>query len=151
MPKLLIFAPCQKAIIDKADNTVSLIGVIQGLVINLNAVRPIGDIPVDAVIPMSWAIATVWLQTPEDGEKKFEQRIDIITPNNTRLPANAQQFQMLLRTHQIAVIAASFPIGIQGEYKLVLSLREVEANGEWIDLAEYPIEIQHSADQQQAG
>ncbi len=143
MPKLLIFAPCQKAIIDKTDNTVSLINILHGLAINTQSTSTEGSIPTNAMMPLQWAIVTIWLRSPDDGDKTFEQRIDIIKPNNERMEASTQVFKMTYRTHQIASMANSFPIGISGEYRLVVCLREVVEGGEWKELSEYPIEIKH--------
>jgi len=152
MPRLLLFAPCQRAIIDKSDSSISLIAVLHGLTVNALGEASGEPIPPNAVIPMNWSIGTIWLRSPEDGEKTFEQRVDIITPDNSRVEASPQPFQMTHRTHHLAVAANVFPVGVAGEYRVVLMLREVRENAEWTQVAEFPIEIKHAQNQpQEAG
>ena len=142
MPHLLVFAPSQKAIIDTLDNSMSLIGIMHGFTVHRQEDTPEEAMPPNAVIPMKWAVGTVWLRSPDDGEKTFEQRLEIISPNNTRFETDiVQPFKMTHRTHHIAMSTNSFPVGVPGEYKVVISLREV--GGEWKMVAEYPIEVLH--------
>jgi hypothetical protein len=140
MPHLLLFAPCRKAIIDKGDNSISLIEVMHGLIAHPPEGIPKESLPPNAVAPLNWGIGTVWLRLPEDSEKTFEQRLEIISPNNTKYESSVvQTFKMTHRTHQIALNAHTFPVGETGEYRFVLYLREV--GGEWRQVAEYPVEV----------
>jgi hypothetical protein len=142
MPHLLLFAPCQKAILDKGDNSLSIIGVMHGLVANLSAIDP-KPLPANAVAPLVWSAASIWLRTPEDEGKAFEQKVDVIDPNGSRFDSNnASLFKMTHRTHHITINGAGFPIAVAGEYKVVLSLREV-GQEEWRKIIEYPVEITH--------
>jgi hypothetical protein len=146
MPKLLIFAPCQKAIVDRTDSLMSLIGVFHGFVLNdiIKGDAPTDEpLPADAKIPMQWAIGTEWLRLLDEEDKTFEQHIEIVSPDGTRMEVNIQPFKMTHRTHQVVVLAGTFPIGVPGKQNLVLSLRESGTNDEWQKIAEYPIEITH--------
>ncbi|MGC1376936.1 MAG: hypothetical protein WA821_11955 [Anaerolineales bacterium] len=143
MPKLLLFAPCQKILVDKLENSISLINVMHGLAAGRVENTSLEPMSPDTKIPLQWAIGTLWLRSSDDGEKTFEQRTEMIIPDNTRMEINVQSFVMTHRTHQIAMRAGAFPVGLPGEYKLVLSLREVGTNDEWQELAEYPIELTH--------
>jgi len=151
MPKLLLFAPCQKAIIDEVDKSVSLVGVMHGFNFQAIGEPPSATLPTNVVIPMNWAMVSIWLRLPEDNDKTFEQLIELITPDNTKVQASTQAFQMTTRTHQIAMSANTFPVGKTGEYKLVLSLREIEQTP-WVQILEYPIVVHYLENQvQKAG
>jgi len=143
MPSILLFAPCQKAIINQEDKSVSLIGVINGLsmVPPISAVEPLSA---TTFAPIGWAAVAVWLKVPGDDENTvFEQRLEVFGPNAGESLATAQTpFRMTHRTHQIAMSGDAFPVGIPGEYNLVLSLRVISAD-EWREIARYPVEITH--------
>lgn len=143
MPRLLLFSPCRKVIIDRDDDTVSLVSLLHGFNVN-----PVADqseqIPKDAVIPFEWGIVTAWLRTPYDEGKQFEQRIEVVLPNSQVIGTSAAvPFSMTRRTHQNAIKGETFPAGIAGEYTFRLWLREAGEGNEWQVISEYPIEIRH--------
>ena len=143
MPKILLFAPCQKAIINQDDKSVSLISVISGLTIAPpdTEASPINP---NTFAPIAWSAVSVWVKTPDDdAETVFEQRLDVFGPKGGEILTSAETpFKMTHRTHQIAMNGALFPIGIPGEYNLVLSFRVLGAE-EWREVARYPVEITH--------
>jgi len=150
MPKPLVFAPAHKAIIDKADNSLSLVGIIHGLVVN--PLPDQGELPPNAVMPLNWSMGMAWLRSEDDKDKTFEERVDIVMPNNNRVTTSTLPFQMTHRTHHSTMITNLFPIGTEGEYRLILMLRELP-EGEWKEVAEYPLEIKFAQQQeaQEAG
>ena len=143
MPKLLLFAPCHRAILDKADNSLSLVSVIHGLVVSPLPGTVDEPVPPNTVMPLNWSVGTVWLRNPDDGDKTFEQRVTVFTAASTKMETNGMPFQMTHRTHHLVMTANAFPLGGPGEYRLVLLLREVRPDGKWLEVAEYPIEIQY--------
>jgi len=62
MPKLLIFAPGEKVIIDKTDNTVSIIGILGGF--NVPTLGEENVVPEGAALPLRWSLLYgVWVLT----------------------------------------------------------------------------------------
>lgn len=149
MPSLLIFAPCEKVIIDQ-DNNVSLIGVLNGLQIqvpqNPNAARPRG------MAAYKWEVVTYWDIKPEDRGKRFEQHIKLFGPDGepTKIEATAA-VQTNAQNHRITTTVWGFPILEPGRYVLKLYFQEahsVEPAPEnflmfrfMTPVAEYPIAV----------
>jgi hypothetical protein len=81
MPRLLLFAPCEKLIINQADNTTSLITLLE----TVNLPIPLGDedkVPEDANAAFSWHIIALWQSTgEEDTQKEWEQRFVLGLPD----------------------------------------------------------------------
>jgi hypothetical protein len=141
MPRLLLFAPCQKAIIDRQDNSVSMIQILTQIKIGQLKPEGGGDIPPDAIIPLNWAIVTEWLQLPGDEGKQFEDRVEIVRPDGTVLVDAISPFAFTLRSHFNTVLLSAFPAGQWGEITLKLSLREVAEGTTWEPVAEYPLDV----------
>ncbi len=140
MPKLLLFVPCAHSIVDQDENTLSLVSILEGL--TTLAAPPL---PEDAQAPIRWSIVTVWLHTPEDEGKAYEQLTQVVLPDgNVTAPATLP-FQMTSRTHRNRVAVFGFPISQPGECMVRLSLREVGDGNEWQVVAEYPIMVAHQA------
>ena len=139
MPKLLLFIPSQKTILDQRDNSFTLISTIE----NITAQITEGEMPSNAALPLSWEISTVWYQIPEDQGKTFEQRVELIGPNGASLMEVQATFQMGFRTQRNLGVVPGFPVGQSGEHQLRLSLREANSLQNWTTVAEYPILITH--------
>jgi hypothetical protein len=140
MPSLLIFGICEKAIIDRETNQVSMINIINGA-----TVQPIeGEFAADAVIPMPWACVSTWQKEPDDEGKTFEQRLDLVKPNDETLHLSDLPFKMSQERHQNYVASNGFPVGQTGKYQVQIWLREIEEGKEWELLREYPLLIAHN-------
>ena len=139
MPKLLLFIPSQKTILDQRDNSFTLISTIE----NITAQITEGEMPSNAALPLSWEISTVWYQIPQDQGKTFEQRVELIGPNDASLMEVQATFQMGFRTQRNLGVVPGFPVGQSGEHQLRLSLREANSLQNWTTVAEYPILITH--------
>lgn len=145
MPHILLFAPCQKVIIDQIDTSISLISIISGVVVNMPPHDEANPLPENIAVPMQWAAVSVWLRLAEDENRLFEQQVNILGPGRHIFQSDAVvQFSMTERTHQIYVAASAFPFREAGEYALILSIRERDQNQEWRQVAEYPIEMRHN-------
>jgi hypothetical protein len=141
MPRLLLFAPVQKIILDRDENTLSLIGFIEMLTlppVSVEAPAP----PEDAISPMQWAVSAIWLQTDEDEGKQYEQRVRLIKPNGGMTVDGLTPFRMTHRTLRNNVRVNGFPVTPEGDYTLTLELRE--ADGEWMMITDYPIRLQRA-------
>src|SRR5260370_10196220 len=77
--KLLVFAPCEKVIIDHKGNP-SLISLMQKITVQI----PAGDLeklPPTAMAPMTWYVFTHWLIEENEMGREFVQRVDVVLPN----------------------------------------------------------------------
>jgi hypothetical protein len=141
LPKLLLFAPCERVIVDKQDNSTSLISLIEGL----SVVMPNTEkIPPDAGSPMQWHIVTLWLREPGDETKRYEQTCELVMPDGKISVPARTSFRLERRAHRITVRIRGFPISrTPGDCVLRLSLREDVEGSEWREIATYPINVKH--------
>jgi hypothetical protein len=141
MPRLVIFAACEKAIIDQSTNVASLMSLLQ----EINVEVPPGEsVPSDAKIPMTWSIAAILKALPEDRNKRFEQR-SVMTNDNgqTLLETPIVAFDMAADFHRILSQIHGMYIGSAGTYEIKCLLRET-GTSEWNEVARYPIVIKWS-------
>ena len=144
MLKLLIFAPCEKAIVSDSGQS-SIIGVIEMVQV---AVKPDEPLPVDALIPFRWGFLTLWTRDEEvDQPVRYQEQIRIIRPDgtDTGFEANSEfvvqnKFQNF-RQHSSLVIPA-FPGGQEGTYQLKLFLRRVGEEN-WEERGMFPVTVKH--------
>jgi hypothetical protein len=142
--KILIFAPCEKVIIDRAGIP-SLVSILQ----NVNVPVAKGQsVPANAVAPKEWFVFTHWLGAPEEMGQEFAQRTQIVLPDGRPFgdPKGALTSFKLERLEQRIVqnivALVGFPIGIPGR----LAVRVwVEAKGVAItEVHEYPLTVIHN-------
>lgn len=138
MPKLLIFAPCQKVIVGQ-DSATSLISITEGFVIDVQE-----SVPKDAALPMTWSILTLWHKEGESEENRiYEQRIESELAGAEKKAVDVTQEFVIskeFRNTRNVVEIQGFPIGLPGELVLKLSLRE-KGQEDWLPIAEFPLEI----------
>lgn len=143
-PKLLVFAPCEKAIIG-ADGSVSLISVIANL--DFARVHPVPEERVgDATsAPFTWSIVAMWsFETPIPEARTFEQRFVLLSPSGDILLDNVVAFTFPAgsQTHAVTTGILGFPMKEAGMYLVKLSIREPGA--EWIESARHPVYVSFS-------
>ncbi len=141
MPKLLFFAPCEKVIIDETSKTLSLVTVLEQVTGEMPANATTND---KVTAALNWYAVAVWLKTPDDIGKTYEQRTCVIQPNGDETLAGTAEFQISMRTHRTLARIFGFPINQTGEHIVRLALRE--QNGQWVTMAEYPIRVIHRGD-----
>ncbi len=141
MPRLLLFAPCIKSIVDKDEGNISLIAVIESVRAQIPPSEPI---PSRAVAPIQWSAVSSWLGLPEDAGKRFEQRVQLITPDQMEAISAVVPFEMTMRTHHVMTSINAFPVSQTGELILRLQIHEVGESHEWETVAEYPILVVHA-------
>jgi hypothetical protein len=122
MPRLLIFAPCEKVILDKQGNA-HLIGLLQQWVSQRMAGAPDEAIPENATSPMPWAVFTLWYRTPEDADIEFVQTCELVTPSGRVAFSIPLRFRMTATSHTNTVNVIGLPV-YPGEYQLRLYLGE---------------------------
>ena len=138
MPRLLVFLPSEKVIIDGLDQTLAILGVLGG--IELPAA--VQSLPVDAGVPMRWHVLTMWKKEPGDETREFEQRVQLVAPSGRVVVDGTLGFRVTERSHRNRMVVQGFPVYEAGDYILKLSLREA-GEAVWRDLAEYPMFVSH--------
>ena len=139
MPRLLIFAPCKIAILEKDSFNLSLISVLE----HINLTIPKGiKIPERVLAPFDWSIVTVWLQEPGDEAKQFIQHTELILSNGELGSTSDFAFYLTERTHRVIVSVPGFPIGQPGECMIRLSLAE-RGGQKALVVVEYPLVVNH--------
>lgn len=125
MPKLYVFAVCDKVILD-ARGTASLISLFN----EVHAIlQPGTDIPPNAVAPKEWAVYVSWEQEPADAGKEYEQILQIISPDGSVFQQLKFKFTFASdKTHQQNTgNVLGFPIGREGTYTVKMWLEHNNA------------------------
>ncbi len=138
MPKLLLFAPCEKVLIDETSKTISLIVILQEIHYKL---PPGTSLQPSAAIPMNWSVVSLWQQEePADFGVAFEQRLVVENGTGAMVMANESKWTFELnRNHRII---ANVPVVPVGSRKLTLKLLyRVAGSRDWLPAAEFPIEL----------
>jgi len=143
MPKLLLFAPCEKVIVDRETNNTSLISLLESL--NIQVKRSETDkIPPDAQIPLPWHILTLWQSEPGDESKTWEQRVLVDLPQALDVTLKIA-FEPGKPNYRNILSIVGFPIRSilnLDRCMIKLFIREEEGRS-WELKAEYPIAIRH--------
>jgi hypothetical protein len=144
MPKLLLFAPCEKVIIDETTKTTSLIVLLE--TVHIAIPRADQDkVPRDANIPINWQVLTLWQTEPQDQGKQLEMRFATYLPTGEEIGIAGS---MLLRFEPgkpnfrgvISIAGVPlFPLLQVDRFVLKLFFREQGAMNEWQFVADYPI------------
>jgi len=139
MPKLVLFAPCEKAIIEQGSNTFSLISILQ----DLNVPIPAGQtVPKDAFGFQRWYIVALWHRESGDEGKRFQQRVTVTDPNGQVPLESVAEFEMAKRFHRAIIKVDGFPVSVPGDHSLGIAIREVKQD-EWIQIASFPLRVIH--------
>lgn len=140
MPNLLFFAPCEKVIVDQ-NNTASIVSILEELKVQTVAGS---SIPPDSLIPMQWAILTLWEQasTWEMG-RSFEQRISLLTESGNLLLDSVNEFKFEKPRHRVIAQIVGMPISDPGIRKIRISIREkADSPKEWKEVSIYSFTIE---------
>ena len=113
MPKLLVFAPCEKAIIDEHGNATLII-----LMQNVGVQAGKEEIPKNAVTPKEWAVFALWEPLPEDYGKTFVQVLQTLLPDGSEFKKSEMRFQMQEKLQQNRMAIMGFPVGQVGRLTL---------------------------------
>lgn len=136
MPKLTVFAPCERVIVEGGSNTISLIALLQ----ELTAGVPTQTIPDDAMVPLRWYVLTMWIREESDRSVKLEQSVTLEDPNgNVRIELRTM-FEMTDPSQRNVGLINGFPMAKTGTYTLRLRLRRADEE-KWNDITTYPIEL----------
>ena len=137
MPRLLLFAPCERALIDRATNSLSMIALIEGLTVELpESVNP----PARALGPMQWTIVTLWAAEPDP--QRYEQKVELFAPDGALVIESRLRFEMQANLgHRNTANLNGFPVGPPGQYDLVLSLRDDRDGSAFQELSRFPLQV----------
>jgi len=122
MPKLYIFAICEKVVMDK-DDRASLISLFN--TISAHILPTTEGIPPNAVAPKEWWAFASWEIEPGDIGKEYRQMVQLLYPNGEPFgQAMGVNFSPQSgKTHQqVAINGLGFPIGQEGSYTLKMWL-----------------------------
>jgi len=137
MPRLLLFIPSEKAIINQQGGNLSLVEILD----TVNVTVPSNfDVPPDAFAPLQWAITTVWLNLPEDLEKQYEQRTCVIHPDGQETSEVIMAIPDAPGKQRAIIALLNYPVGQEGEHAISLSLREI-GHDDWREVAKYPVTV----------
>jgi|SoiMetStandDraft_2_1073263.scaffolds.fasta_scaffold629529_1 hypothetical protein len=136
MPRLLLFAPCEKVITDQQGNSVSLITLLQE--IRYSVFQNV-QIPPNAALPMKWDVLSLWEKETGDEGIEFEQKIRLVDRNERVLIEYGAQFRFEKRVHRLTLRILGFPMTEPGLLNLVLLL--TRPGLDWTEVTRYPLEL----------
>jgi hypothetical protein len=140
MPKLVLFAACEKVIVDQ-QNLPSLISLLQELKVQVPETGATPPANTNAAI--KWDVLALWERTADDAGKHYEQRIVLFNPAGEPTGVtgvSSIEVGAAATMHRNIATIAGFPIGAAGRYTLRLWLSE---NGQESQqpVAEYSINV----------
>ena len=118
MPKLMVFAPCEKVIVDSNTGTPSLISLLN----TISTIAKAGvEIPSDGAVFRTWDTFTLWWPMPEDRDKQIRQITQIILPDGKVFLAQYNDFVLENRLHYNVTHWFVFP-SLEGVYSITMWL-----------------------------
>src|SRR5437763_15179119 len=140
MPKLLVFAPCEKVIISQDENNPTLIATLSTVGGQFETPQPLND--KTAMAPMRWSIFSLWQKETGDEAKTLVQHLRFISPSGRRAIDGGQDFRMLAAIHRMSAHIGGIPVGENGVWRLELFMYESGQPIPKEPLASSPLEIQ---------
>jgi hypothetical protein len=137
VPKLLLFAPCEKVLVDESSKSLTLIAVLQEIHYK---VPPGASLPTNAGIPLQWSVVTLWHEEPADAGVEFEQRLALATHANQILFESVSRWRFEKPNQRMIAHVSGFPASGGRRLNLNLSYRVALAR-DWIDVASFPLEV----------
>jgi len=135
MPQLLIFAPCEKVLIDQATNSVSLVGVLQEVHYKVQQGQPTP--PQNASLPINWTVLSLWQEELSDAGIDYEQKILLEDDAGTRLFENIASWRFTTgSSHRILANVTGLPISRRLSLHLFY---RVAITGNWTRVTSFPI------------
>lgn len=137
MPKLLIFAPCERLIREQDTQNISLISVLQTLTVQV----PLEHIDRPIAAPFRWDLLTMWGREVHDEGKKYHETCELIGPSGEVLQSFSSEFSIEKDIAYVIFVAIGFPIVPGGgQYKVVLYLSE-SGGKDRKEITTYPIDV----------
>jgi hypothetical protein len=142
MPKLLIFAPCEKVIIDDQKNA-TLIVLLNTLTV---AHKGDAEIPQDAIGSKEWAVFTLWQPTEEDVGKEFVQFLQMVKPDGQEFKRAEIRFTVNPsdKISQARMNIHGFPIGQKGP--IILNMWLESSSKKLGEVHSYTVTVVHTTE-----
>jgi hypothetical protein len=138
MPRLLLFAPCERVIVEDGSNAISLISVLQELTVSGGTRTP----PPHGLVPQRWFVLSIWARDGDESSLQgFEQSVTLNGPDGKTFLEVRTNFEIAQKNHRNVALIEGFPVG-PGRYHLTLRIRPV-GQEDWKDAADYPIDLIH--------
>lgn len=141
MPRLLVFVPCQKVMIDQ-DGSASAISIIQDLQVGVpTKLLPLSK---EAGAPLNWNVLSLWDRADEE-RTSFAARVRLILPSGRIAVESISEhnFENFTKRYQRVIgNVQGFPIGEPGELSLILGIR-LDGEAGFSDIATYPIRLKY--------
>jgi hypothetical protein len=144
MPRLMVFAACEKVIVGREDNSGSRISILQGF--NVPADAPVGDKDVSAMMPLNWYVFVLW-EAPNHTPGQHVQRIQLFSPDGTQLFSAevpiVDEGDVTKRFHRAALRRSGFVYRGTGDYMLRLSVRDTKSGQGFVEVPDsaFPIPV----------
>lgn len=136
MPRLLVFAPCERVILDQ-KNQVTLVSLMEELEVSLP--EPVPGVVVAHMGFIKWEAFTLWYRTEEDTNRTYEQTMTLMAPDGTPTGLNTiATFTMERRSHRIVGTIQGFPTHT-GTYELKLLLKESGSTEAPREIGAFPV------------
>lgn len=140
MPRLLLFAPCDKLIVDELGNP-TLVCVIENINVEVKKDTPIPD---DVFSPKEWDVVTLWYSEPGDASKKFKQRFQFELPDGKAVMKSEIEFQMKENDrHRNNIHITGFPVGKPGRCLARVWLDAIGVPPSTEPVGEFPVHVAH--------
>ena len=131
---------CEKSIIDKDTNSISLFNSLEELNVNYSGDEKLEKIKIKNV-PISFEIVSLWFDEDIKKDRKFEIMLEILDPNNEITNKSTQECIMEKGKKRLRTIAKINGISLtdSGLYKIIIKYK----HGKTIKIAsENPIDIE---------
>lgn len=131
---------CEKSVIDKDTNSISLFNSLEELSINYSGEKKLKKTDVKN-IPILFEIVSLWFDESIKDDRKFEIVLEVLDPNNKITNKSVQECVMEKGKKRLRTIAKLNGLGItsNGLYKIIIKYKY----GKVIKIAsEIPIDIE---------
>lgn len=141
MPKILLFAPCEKVIVDEKENTVSLISILESVQIPIPMSHD-AKLPGNVEIPSRWYLLSIWQREENDAEQ-YEQRAEIVLPDGRSINPHSTpiKFPPHSRNARNVIQVGAWPLSVKGHCLVKLSIREVKPESQWREVTTFPVYV----------
>lgn len=145
MPKLLVFAPCERVIEDKDGNNISLISIMQGV----SVIVPRDRLPlaVSTVGPQSWYVFAMWQREPDE-RVGFETKAVLLAPDGKTIletaSSNITFNNFSVVSQRVKMLVQGFPMGHPGSCHITL-MTKLDGQSEFSEIARFPIVVSQIA------
>jgi hypothetical protein len=135
---LLILAPCERLIVERGANVISLISILEEITPSLPAGA--AELQENAIAPQPWYVLTLWSCDEAEVGSRFQVRLDVVDPRGqTKWQLTSPVVEFKRTKHRHIFTIRGFPIGLTGTYELRVATREDREESDFTHVATYPI------------